>query len=443
MTARFIAQMANTTPQFKVRTLSLAMTLLSAAMAMPAYALEAISDSDLSDATGEGVAFLPENISFRLNGTDGTADTGYIRLIPVGPLTPAAIANTLNGTAGKGDAYLYGAAISQSNQPLGANITSADWNTRFGRAIDSWGEAKNPWLISVVEQSVPNFAGTSVNLPYINIEAPLYDSTLPASGSAASAAYNLKLGLWADAFVRDPSKVEGDAAEFCLGGKASGSAAAGCFRKNLSTDANTVANTLTRENRLRLQAIWNGFSLNGSNIKIFQTLDDGSAGVTTNSTYRTLGLSGLLRLNSGATASTQKGTYTYVAGSRTVEAYTVTWGGSWRAAAGTWANYTNTSGVSGGAASTACSNVAASNTAGNACLIRYQTRATTDSASQSTWTLPTINSVLRFSTGETTNTSVINTPALSALGTAAPVFNPNEGLFLYNPNINIVLGQLY
>jgi hypothetical protein len=41
---------------------------------------------------------------------------------------------------------------------------------------------------------------------------------------------------------------------------------------------------------------------------------------------------------------------------------------------------------------------------------------------------------------ETSDSDVLATPAL---GGAMPVFDQNEGLFLYNPNINLVLGSLY
>jgi hypothetical protein len=48
-----------------------------------------------------------------------------------------------------------------------------------------------------------------------------------------------------------------------------------------------------------------------------------------------------------------------------------------------------------------------------------------------------------LSTQETTDTAtaLLSTPAIN--GGAAPTFNTTEGLFLYNPNINLVLGTLY
>ena len=139
-------------PQWTRRLLIVAM---SAAVSSQALALEAITDEELSVTTGEGIAFLPENVSLRMNGADtnnsgaGTFDTGYIRIIPVGPLTPAAV----TAGAGKGDIFLYGAAISQSAQAYGAARTVTDTNTRFSRTIDSWGTAANPWVLKVETQT--------------------------------------------------------------------------------------------------------------------------------------------------------------------------------------------------------------------------------------------------------------------------------------------------
>ena len=77
------------------------------------YALEMLEDDSLSDVTGEGVAFLPENFAMVFRGENAatldpgtgkyldpiasllmerTKDTGYIRYIPVGPLTATATA---------------------------------------------------------------------------------------------------------------------------------------------------------------------------------------------------------------------------------------------------------------------------------------------------------------------------------------------------------------
>lgn len=122
-----------------------------------------LEDESLSDVTGEGVAFLPENFYMVAKGADNTVDagtglvldenvltnrakdTGYIRFIPVGPLTFDAqdtnkdgFINASDQPVGKADVFTYGLAISQSSKAYGAARASGDWNGRFGPAIDSW-----------------------------------------------------------------------------------------------------------------------------------------------------------------------------------------------------------------------------------------------------------------------------------------------------------------
>ena len=401
--------MTQVQPQLTRRLLAIA---ISAALSGQALALEAISDEDMSAATGEGIAFLPEDFSVRLNGADntnggaGTEDTGYIRIIPVGPLTFAAqdtnrdgVLNASDNPVGKGDIFLYGAAISQSAQAHGATRTSADWNSRFSRPIDSWGTAANPWLLKVqTETGVPDFAAptptatSSGTVSYLGLEAPLYHNNIAPLGNAEKSAYNLKMAFWADAFVRDPSVVENLTAtgtQFDLGGAG-------------------------RANRIRLQAIWDGFSVNGSEVKIFQTLGGATnAGGLSTSYNNTLGIAGLLRFN-GGDGQTLRATTSSTTNRGAATAWTIVHDG--------------------------CGNASiAYGTA--ACRERVRTRTTTDTAS-ATWTPPaTLSSVFRISTRETTNTGVLATPAIN--GGQAPTFDQSEGVFIYNLNVNLVLGSLY
>lgn len=395
---------------FRLSTLALSVGM--ALMSSRGYALEALDDDSLAGSTGEGIAFLPENFSMVMQGANNTNpdqayldnranDTGYIRLIPVGPLTTEAAASG----AGKADIYLYGFAISQSNKDYGVTRDSIDWNGRFGRNIDSWGSAINPWILKVTtENDVPNFSALSPadtgkgDVSYLTLEAPLYgytyktDGTLDTSPSATElSAYNLKLGLWGDIFVRDPSVAESMTAtgtQFNLGGA-------------------------NRANRLRLQAVWDGLSLNGTNLKIFQTLG-GATNANGMSTFynNTLGISGVLRLNGGD-------------------------GQTLRASVSPGATITAPSAWS--IVNNGCGNNSIDY--GNAaCQQRVRTRTATNTAT-STWTPPSTSSVLRLSTRETTNTGLLATPAIN--GGVAPTFDSNEGLYLYNPNINLVLGSLY
>ena len=396
-------------PQWTRRLLIVAM---SAAVSSQALALEAITDEELSVTTGEGIAFLPENVSLRMNGADtnnsgaGTFDTGYIRIIPVGPLTTAAAASG----AGKGDIFLYGLAISQSDKAYGAGRASADWNSRFSRTIDSWGMPENPWVLKVeTVTGVPDFAApdptatTNGSVSYLGLEAPLYRTgNIVALSDAEKSAYNLKLAFWADAFVRDPSVVEGQPGEFDLGGP-------------------------DRANRLRLQAIWDGFSINGSDVKIFQTLGGAKTGVQgmSSSYNNTLGIAGKLRFNSGDSSSL-RAAFSPTAVTRTTS---------------TNNRYTTTDLVRPGPAAT----VNASR--------QYRLRSvdTVETITGGDWTVPDLSSVLRFSTRECgvdnlncatpAAQGLLSTPAIN--GGNAPTFDATEGLFIYNLNLNLVLGSLY
>lgn len=413
--------------RFKVRLLSLSISLLFVPYA---YALQPINDDDLAAATGEGIAFLPENFSLLFQGAnaanptaadlaDRTKDTGYIRLIPVGPLTADATSNPVYGSVtGKGDLYLYGLAISQSTRAYGVGRDSTDWNNRFSRNIDSWGSAANPWVFKVqTATNVPNFSALSPtdtgngSVTYLALEAPRFhadtdnnltngvNAAINGLSAAEKSAYNLKLGLWADAFVRDPKIAENLTAtgtQFDVGGAG-------------------------RANRLRLQAVWDGFSLNGSQLQVFQTLGGATNSGGMSTFYNnTLGIAGLLRFNSGDGQNLRA---------------TVSQNAALSATTTTMLNDGNAA---------ACNNgtTASAPAYGNAdCQNRTQIKQATNTAN-GVWTAPTTPSVLRFSTRETgTTQGLLNTPAIN--GGAAPSFDANEGLFIYNANINLVLGSLY
>ena len=390
-----------------------------------AFALQEISDDGLSETTGEGIALLPENFMMVFQGandnpatmgTDSTnrsKDTGYIRSIPVGPLTQVAqdtnkdgLVNTSDHSVGKADIYMYGLALSAAD---------GNTNNRFSNTpITSWGTPTNPWLLKVTtEKDVPNFSATTAadtgkgDVSYLMLEAPLYhadkdgnltngvNTGITGLTAAEKSAYNLKLGLWADAFVRDPNKPEGDAAQFHLGQNYGG------------------ASDSTRANRLRLQSVWDGFSLNGSNIKLFQTLGGATntAGMST-SYNNTFGLAGVVRLNGGDGQNLRAG-YTFASQSRTPSA---------------WTNLS----------ATECSQ-----TLEVKCQFRFRERTVTDTQNGIVWTPPTAQSVLRLSTREASgasNANMLTTPATSG---AMPTFDPSEGLYLYNANFNLVLGSLY
>jgi hypothetical protein len=393
------------------------------------YALEALEDDMMSEATGEGIAFLPENFSMVMRGADNTVDagtgfvldtdvttnrakdTGYVRFIPVGPLTSEAqdtnkdlVINASDLPVGKADIFVYGTAISQSNKNYGVARDNTDWNGRFGRNIDTWGTSANPWVLKLLTQSnVPDFnaptptSTSSADVSYFTLEAPLYNTNIGTLPLAEQSAYNLKFAYWLDAFVRDPNVVENMTAtgtQFDVG----------------------VVGGVARANRLRLQTVWDGVSLNGSEVRLFQTLGGAATGVNGMSDFynNTLGIAGVLRFNGGDSTGL-RATVSTASSSRTSTGFVMD------AAYG------------GGSTSINFSTAADQ--------FRFRKQTVTDSVTGLTWTPPSVSSVLRLSTRETTDTALLSTPAIN--GGSAPTFDSAEGLHMYNPNINLVLGQLY
>ena len=395
------------------------------------YALEALEDDVMSEATGEGIAFLPENFYMVMRGADNTVDagtgmvldndvltnrakdTGYVRFIPVGPLTFEAqdtnkdlVINASDLPVGKADIFLYGLAVSRADGNPNSRFNSTD------PSITSWGTSDNPWLFKTqTANSIPSFAATGTgDVTSFSFEAPLYHKTPPTTPATGLDAYNLKLAYWGDAFVRDPSVAENMTAtgtQFDLG----------------------VVGGVARANRLRLQGVWDGFSLNGSEVRMFQTLGGAVTGVNGMDDFynNTLGLTGVLRFNSGDTTALRANTTgTATRSTSTNMRYTTTYLGQ------------------PGAAPVAVDR-----------LYRLRSIDTVDTITDFSWTPPASMDTLRFSTQEcgTGNPNGCTTPVAQGLletsaihnGTPspAPTFAPNEGLNLYSPNFNLILGQLY
>lgn len=400
-------------------------------------AMDAISDEDLGGVTGEGVAFLPENTSMLFRGaganeststllTDRSGDTGYFRFIPVGPLTAASTCtgypsptctHPYGPTTGKADIFLYGLAISRADGDSNSRLSATN------PMIASWGTSSNPWLLKVQTENTQDFSTSNVTpqpVSYLALEAPLYDTTIPTTAAAGADAYNLKLAFWADIFNRRPDVAEGGAGQFDVGGA-------------------------NRQNRLRLQAIWDGLSLNGTNLKLFQTLagatNTGGMSVSYNNTF---GMAGLIRLNSGDSASVRAPLYSETTTDNTVSnTGTPT---AWTLLHGGWNSALSASQTAGD-----CNNgssVTVGNNSGAAgCRFMVQSGTRTDTKTRtvsktSTWSTGSgLNKVLRLSTRETSGSAVdLTTPANN--GTSAPGFAANEGLFLYSPNINLPFGSL-
>ncbi len=400
--------------KYKITALARAISLIAfSSISSFAFALEALDDQSLKDVTGEGIAFTLNDFSMQFNGANDSAGTGYTRFIPVGPLSSTINAyNTANPNTkiGKGDVWLYGLSISGND----GNV-----NTQFSGNTVNIGTADNPWLISVNTVTTPNFAGVNSPLSILTVEAPLQTNLVNASGALLPTdpnSYDLKLGTWADAFVRDPTKVE-----------------------NLTATGDQFdLNGAGRANRLRLQAIINGVSLNGTNLKMFQTLGGAETATGLGPNYssynNTLGLALTARINSGASDTAASRATTTGSGTSTTSTSRFT------------DNSINLY------STTYIGQPGASNNNANSYQLRLVPVTYTTTTTAGGYELPSDyeNHIMRLSTQECgtgsksgctgTPQGLLDTPALNSALTM-PTFDSKEGLFLYKPNINLVLGS--
>lgn len=400
--------------KYKITALARAISLIAfSSISSFAFALEALDDQSLKDVTGEGIAFTLSDFSMQYKGADDSAGTGYTRIIPVGPLSQTIDDyNVAHPTTkiGKADTWLYGLSISGND----GNV-----NTQFSGNTVNIGTADNPWLISVNTVTTPNFAGVNSPLSILTVEAPLQTNLVNASGALLPTdpnSYDLKLGTWADAFVRDPSKVE-----------------------NLTATGDQFdLNGAGRANRLRLQAIINGVSLNGTNLKMFQTLGGAETATGLGPNYssynNTLGLALTARINSGASDT---------AASRA----TITGSGT-----STTSMSRSTDDAINLYSTTHIGQPGASNDNANSYQLRLVPVTYTRTTTAARYDLASDyeNHIMRLSTQECgtgsksgcigTPQSLLDTPALNSALTM-PTFDSKEGLFLYKPNINLVLGS--
>ncbi|WP_180040251.1 hypothetical protein [Acinetobacter sp. YH12100] len=223
----------------------------------------------------------------------------------------------------KADVFIYGLALSKSDDSL---------STRYSNQGFSWGSADNPWLFRAGTENVKQFKDVAKNVGYIALEAPLSPITGVESDN------NIKLGFWSDIFARALNSF--NVVNPITGGPTSG---------------------LDMDYRLRTQFVANGLSFNGSQVRLFQTLE------SDNKDYdQTLGMASLIRLNTNDQPE----------------------------------------------------NLSSSDTNLNSKGIRLSTAARTNALD-----------------GDGP------TPALN--GSVAPIFHDSEGLYLYSPNINLVLGNMY
>ena len=333
-------------------------SMIALCSAASVHALETLSDQSLSDTTGEGIALLPENFKMVFQGakdisssstygaaTDAASllaasknDTGFIRIIPTGE-NYSGLASTVTAADAaakqtKADVFIYGLALSKSDDQL---------NLRYSNQGFTWGTSANPWLFRAgTESQVQQFqvSNAAANVGYLALEAPL------ATVAADESDNNIKLGYWADAFSRKWGS--SNAVNVITGAPVA---------VPMTSDATNDQN-LDKNQRLRFQFVANGLSLNGSQVRLFQTQ---SSSVTQQN--QTLGMASILRLNTNDNPQNIKSTDTNL----------------------------------------------------NAKAIRISTAAIDDGS--------------------------YSTPALN--GSSAPTFNSTEGLYIYSPNINLVLGNMY
>ncbi len=154
----------------------------------------------------------------------------------------------------KADVFIYGLALSKSDDSL---------STRYSNQGFSWGSADNPWLFRAGTESVKQFKDAAKDVGYIALEAPLAKIAPDESDN------NIKLGFWSDIFARELNS--SNVVDPITGGPTSG---------------------LDTNYRLRTQFVANGLSLNGSQVRLFQTLE------SDNKDYnQTLGMASIVRLN--------------------------------------------------------------------------------------------------------------------------------------------------
>ncbi|TCH62430.1 hypothetical protein [Acinetobacter sp. ANC 4862] len=235
-------------------------------------------------------------------------------------LTAAQISNKRT----KADIFIYGLALSKSDGSL---------STRYSNQGFNWGSTVNPWLFHAGTEKVRQFSATEKDLGYIALEAPL------ATVVANEADNNIKLGFWTDIFARSFTSSN---------------------YVDPKTGAPNVPGDLLVSERLRLQFVANGLSLNGSQFRLFQTFTS-----PTKDYNQTLGLASLIRINTNDTPE----------------------------------NLT-----------TASTNLDSKG-------IRISTAAKNDQSD-----------------------GTASTPALNS--STAPTFHDLEGMYIYSPNINLILGTM-
>jgi len=179
-------------------------------------------------------------------------------------------ASKITSSRTKADVFIYGLALSKSN---------GDLNQRYSNVGLNWGSAANPWLFRAgTAKDIQQFAAANKSdIGYLALEAPL------AKDGGDTTSDRIKLGFWTDIFSRSFDST-----------------------RTVNAINGAPASGLDKDYRLRSQFVANGLSINGSQVRLFQTQND-----DINKLYdETLGIATLLRINTNDNPSTLKFTDT-------------------------------------------------------------------------------------------------------------------------------------
>ena len=284
----------------------------------------------------------------------------------------------------KADVFIYGLALSKSDGSL---------STRYSNQGFSWGSAENPWLFRAGTENVKQFKDAAKDVGYIALEAPLSPITGVESDN------NIKLGFWSDIFARELNS--SNVVDPITGGPTSG---------------------LDKDYRLRTQFVANGLSLNGSQVRLFQTLESDNKDY-----HQTLGMASIIRLNTDDNPSATGYLDTRLL-SRLDKIKDKT-----DAEIATLRTLTNEQLQAQGfdrEMISAESVTLARTYAGNTDSINARNNALNRKG-------------IRLSTAAKADELDGDGPTPALNGSIAPIFHDSEGLYLYSPNINLVLGNMY
>ena len=228
------------------------------------YALEALEDETMSETTGEGIAFLPENFSIKFD------PLAYVRAIPRG--VPAAGLK-------HADVYWYGLSLGASDAVTGATPAAilsdatnlANLSSLNAGNIASWGAEANPWVLRVYSTNDLLYNGQTATVA-TGANYPVFQYRAPARDTAATLA-NTEGGL-KYAFVGDIQVCNNPAG--IIGAAGIGACAGGQTVTGASIDGSIFTNASPNQGAGLLQSInvWNNFTVNGSRFSFFQTTVD-------------------------------------------------------------------------------------------------------------------------------------------------------------------------